>query len=83
MHFSQALGNRRFISSLFPGSATPGTADNSFQIAFPIASSATCYRRMAELLGTWPCQDDASGGLQNFMQRLIQGSRPAAAGLTL
>jgi flagellar biosynthesis protein FlhG len=51
--------------------------------AFPMAPSAASYRRMAELLGTWPCQDDASGGLQNFMQRLIQGSGPAAAGLTL
>ncbi len=51
--------------------------------AFPIAPSARAYRRIAEVLGEWPCRNDADGGLPALMQRLIQANHPVAAGLTL
>ncbi|MDP1558018.1 MAG: AAA family ATPase [Nitrosomonas sp.] len=50
--------------------------------AFPASPSATGFRRIAEDLIYSSCPDDYSGGVENFMQRLIRISHLNMANLT-
>ncbi len=43
--------------------------------AFPICASAARFRKLADELLRCPCPADYGGGVENFMQRLIRGSR--------
>lgn len=49
--------------------------------AFPDAPSATGFRRMAREMMRWPGREESQQSIENFMQRLIQSSRLAAAGI--
>jgi len=47
--------------------------------AFPAASSATGFRRMADEMTGWSRRGNAEESMGNFMRRLIQNSRLGAA----
>jgi len=51
--------------------------------AFPASVSATCFRQLAENVLRFPCSGDYSGGVENFMQRLIRTSRLGMANSTM
>jgi len=42
--------------------------------AFPAAASAAAFRRAAESLTEWPCQEGESRRLERFIQRLLQSN---------
>jgi flagellar biosynthesis protein FlhG len=51
--------------------------------AFPASVSAIGFRQLAENVLRFPCSCDYSGGVENFMQRLIRTSRLGMANSTM
>lgn len=51
--------------------------------AFPTTPAATNFRRLAENIQYSSCQNNFSGGIDNFMQRLIRTSHLGMANLTV
>lgn len=51
--------------------------------AFPAAQSTICFRQLAENVLFSACLDDYSGGVENFMQRLIRTSHLDMANFTV
>lgn len=51
--------------------------------AFPVSLASICFRQLAERVSRSSCPDKSSGGIENFMQRLIRMSHLSMENFTV